>query len=239
MTIARSSNKTALALVSAAFLFAAFAVSSAFGTTLLSLSVNSLSEQAEFVFEGEVIAVEAQRSGSRGMVSTYVTFRVIDTLKGDADKGDPGAIDIELKFLGGTLNGEVLEVNGSRLPKLGERGVYFVESLSRDLINPLLGWSQGHYLITTNGGVERMTTVDAKPIIAVSPIEAATTSGVSGKSGALGASTAQLPAQTRALSPLRIAADPSAAEGIIAIERDSVTGISPADFKREIRALIP
>ncbi|MDO7657683.1 MAG: hypothetical protein MUR21_05655, partial [OM182 bacterium] len=74
MTIARSSIKAgfkaALALVSAAILLAAFAVSSAFGTTLLSLSVNNLSEQAEFVFEGEVIAVEAQRSGSRGMVST-------------------------------------------------------------------------------------------------------------------------------------------------------------------------
>ena len=239
MTIARSSSKATLALISAGFLLAAFAVTSAFGTTLLSLSVNSLSEQAEFVFEGEVIAVEAQRSGSRGMVSTYVTFRVIDTLKGNAGKGDPGAIDIELKFLGGTLNGEVLEVNGSRLPKLGERGVYFVESLSRDLINPLLGWSQGHYLITTSGGVDSMTTVDAKPIIAVSPIEMTTPSGASGASGSLGASTTQLPAQTRARSPLRIAADPSAAEGIIAIERDSVTGISPADFKREIRALIP
>ena len=81
MTIARSSSKAALALISAGFLLAAFAVTSAFGTTLLSLSVNSLSEQAEFVFEGEVIAVEAQRSGSRGMVSTFVTFRVIDTLK--------------------------------------------------------------------------------------------------------------------------------------------------------------
>ena len=145
MTIARSSNKAclkaALALVSAAILLAAFAVSSAFGTTLLSLSVNNLSEQAELVFEGEVIAVEAQRSGSRGMVSTFVTFRVIDTLKGDA-----GAIDIELKFLSGTLNGEVLEVTVSRLPNLSERGVSFVESLSRDLIHPLLGWSQWHYL---------------------------------------------------------------------------------------------
>jgi len=70
MTIARSSINAALALVSATILFAAFAVSSAFGTTLLSLSVNNLSEQAEFVFEGEVVAVEAQRSGSRGMVST-------------------------------------------------------------------------------------------------------------------------------------------------------------------------
>ena len=231
MTNARSSSKAALALIGAGFLLAAFAVTSAFGTTLLSLSVNSLSEQAEFVFEGEVIAVEAQRSGNRGMVNTYVTFRVIDIIKGDA-----GATDIELKFLGGSLNGEVLEVNGSRLPQLGERGIYFVESLSRDLINPLLGWSQGQYLIKTVDGVESMTTVDAKPIIAISPTDV-----VSGSQSTqtLGASTGTPSTQSRVLSPLRIAADPNAAEGIVAIDRDSITGLSPDDFKQQIRALIP
>ena len=211
-----------------AFLFVMSLATSAYGTTLISLSVNSLSEQAEFVFEGEVISVEAQRSGNRGMVNTYVTFHVIDILKGDA-----GATDIELKFLGGSLNGEVLEVNGSRLPRLGEHGIYFVESLSRDLINPLLGWSQGHYLIKTVAGIESMTTVDAKPIIAISPAEADSDPQTSG------VSTGAASAQSRILSPLRIATDPNVAEGIVAIDRDSITGLSPDDFKREIRALIP
>ena len=211
-----------------AFLFVMSLVTSAYGTTLISLSVNSLSEQAEFVFEGEVISVEAQRSGNRGLVNTYVTFRVIDILKGNA-----GATDIELKFLGGSLNGEVLEVNGSRLPRLGEHGIYFVESLSRDLINPLLGWSQGHYLIKTVAGIESMTTVDAKPIIAISPAEADSDPQTSG------VSTGAASAQSRILSPLRIATDPNVAEGIVAIDRDSITGLSPDDFKREIRALIP
>jgi len=211
-----------------AFLFVMSLATSAYGTTLISLSVNSLSEQAEFVFEGEVISVEAQRSGNRGMVNTYVTFRVIDILKGNA-----GATDIELKFLGGSLNGEVLEVNGSRLPRLGEHGIYFVESLSRDLINPLLGWSQGHYLIKTVAGIESMTTVDAKPIIAISPAEADSDPQTSG------VSTGAASARSRILSPLRIATDPNVAEGIVAIDRDSITGLSPDDFKREIRALIP
>jgi hypothetical protein len=211
-----------------AFLFVMSLATSAYGTTLISLSVNSLSEQAEFVFEGEVISVEAQRSGNRGLVNTYVTFRVIDILKGNA-----GATDIELKFLGGSLNGEVLEVNGSRLPRLGEHGIYFVESLSRNLINPLLGWSQGHYLIKTVAGIESMTTVDAKPIIAISPAEADSDPQTSG------VSTGAASARSRILSPLRIATDPNVAEGIVAIDRDSITGLSPDDFKREIRALIP
>jgi len=180
-----------------AFLFVMSLAASAYGTTLISLSVNSLSEQAEFVFEGEVISVEAQRSGNRGLVNTYVTFRVIDILKGNA-----GATDIELKFLGGSLNGEVLEVNGSRLPRLGEHGIYFVESLSRDLINPLLGWSQGHYLIKTVAGIESMTTVDAKPIIAISPAEADSDPQTSG------ASTGTASAQSRILSPLALLQTP-------------------------------
>ena len=226
--IARPTLRQITTLLRASLLVIVLGAPIAFGTTLISLSVNSLSEQAEFVFEGEVISVEAQRSGSRGMVNTYVTFRVIDIIKGDA-----GAADIELKFLGGSLNGEVLEVNGSRLPRLGEHGIYFVESLSRDLINPLLGWSQGHYLIETVDGIESMTTVDAKPIIAISPAEADSDPQTSG------VSTGAASAQSRTLSPLRIAADPSTAEGIVAIDRDSVTGLSPADFKREIRALIP
>jgi hypothetical protein len=225
--IACAALRHTAALLRASLLVMSLATS-AFGTTLISLSVNSLSEQAEFVFEGEVISVEAQRSGNRGMVNTYVTFRVIDILKGDA-----GATDIELKFLGGSLNGEVLEVNGSRLPRLGEHGIYFVESLSRDLINPLLGWSQGHYLIKTVAGIESMTTVDAKPIIAISPAEADSDPQTSG------VSTGAASAQSRILSPLRIATDPNVAEGIVAIDRDSITGLSPDDFKREIRALIP
>ena len=103
--IARATLRQITTLLRASLLVFVLGAPIAFGTTLISLSVNSLSEQAEFVFEGEVISVEAQRSGSRGMVNTYVTFRVIDIIKGDA-----GATDIELKFIGGSLNGEVLEV---------------------------------------------------------------------------------------------------------------------------------
>ena len=99
--IARATLRQITTLLRASLLVIVLGAPIAFGTTLISLSVNSLSEQAEFVFEGEVISVEAQRSGNRGMVNTYVTFRVIDIIKGDA-----GAADIELKFLGGSLNGE-------------------------------------------------------------------------------------------------------------------------------------
>lgn len=190
-------------------------------STLLRVSVDELTQRAEFVFEGEVVSVQAQRSGARGMISTFVTFNVIDTIKGSAS-----VESIELKFLGGNLEGERLEVNGSRIPELGERGVYFVESLTQDLINPLLGWSQGQYLIQTEDGVEQVTSVNARPIVSV----AAPRSAAAAASG---------PATARSAARLRVAAEPTVAEGLNAGVRGSDEGLSPRAFKQQIRALLP
>ncbi len=190
-------------------------------STLLRVSVDELTQRAEFVFEGEVVSVQAQRSGARGMISTFVTFNVIDTIKGSAS-----VESIELKFLGGNLEGERLEVNGSRIPALGERGVYFVESLTQDLINPLLGWSQGQYLIQAEDGVEQVTSVNARPIVSV----AAPRSAAAAASG---------PATARSAARLRVAAEPTVAEGLNAGVRGSDEGLSPRAFKQQIRALLP
>jgi hypothetical protein len=190
-------------------------------STLLRVSVDELTQRAEFVFEGEVVSVQAQRSGARGMISTFVTFNVIDTIKGSAS-----VESIELKFLGGNLEGARLEVNGSRIPELGERGVYFVESLTQDLINPLLGWSQGQYLIQTEDGVEQVTSVNARPIVSV----AAPRSAAAAASG---------PATARSAARLRVAAEPTVAEGLNAGVRGSDEGLSPRAFKQQIRALLP
>ena len=190
-------------------------------STLLRVSVDELTQRAEFVFEGEVVSVQAQRSGARGMISTFVTFNVIDTIKGSAS-----VESIELKFLCGNLEGERLEVNGSRIPELGERGVYFVESLTQDLINPLLGWSQGQYLIQTEDGVEQVTSVNARPIVSV----AAPRSAAAAASG---------PATARSAARLRVAAEPTVAEGLNAGVRGSDEGLSPRAFKKQIRALLP
>lgn len=190
-------------------------------STLLRVSVDELTQRAEFVFEGEVVSVQAQRSGARGMISTFVTFNVIDTIKGSAS-----VESIELKFLGGNLEGERLEVNGSRIPELGERGVYFVESLTQDLINPLLGWSQGQYLIQTEDGVEQVTSVNARPIVSV----AAPRSAAAAASGT---------ATARSAARLRVAAEPTVAEGLNAGVIGSDEGLSPRAFKQQIRALLP
>ena len=38
--------------------------------------------------------------------------------------------------MGGVFNGQIVQVSGMRIPEMAEQGIYFVESMSRDLINP-------------------------------------------------------------------------------------------------------
>mgnify|MGYP000285676425 CR=1 FL=1 len=139
--------------------------SGSLATTLASMTIDEVSGDAELIFEGEVLIHEARIDLSTDMIYTFVTFAVHDVIKGDFSESE-----LELRFSGGSLNGEVLEVTGLTLPEVGEQGIYFIESLSRNLINPLLGWSQGHYLIEDSGNERVVRTLDRHPITAVQPM---------------------------------------------------------------------
>ena len=136
-------------------------------TTILGMDIDQVAQDAEFIFEGEVLLRETRQESGTGIISTYVTFSVIDVVKGDYD-----ADSVELKFMGGVFNGQIVEVSGLTIPKLGEQGIYFVESINRNLINPLLGWSQGHFIIVEDDGERRVSTVDDKPVTEVQAVSA-------------------------------------------------------------------
>ncbi len=134
-------------------------------STILSMDVDQLAVQSELIFEGEVLQHVAQQDFNTGIINTYVTFSVLDIIKGDYD-----ADALELKFAGGTINGETIEISGLILPKVGEQGIYFVESINRSLVNPLLGWSQGHFLILEEDGERLVNTVSNAPVTNVIPV---------------------------------------------------------------------
>ena len=144
-----------------------FAFSSASATTVLGLDIDKVVADAEFVFEGAVINSETRQDSNSGIISTYVTFQINDIIKGDYS-GD----SIELKFMGGVFNGKIVQVSGMRIPEMAEQGVYFVESMSRDLINPLIGWSQGHFIIHDDNGTRRISTAGNQPVIEVEAVSA-------------------------------------------------------------------
>ena len=146
-------------------LLLAGSIAPASATTLLGMDIDQVVAGAELVFEGEVIAVNPQQD-TAGSISTYITFAIREVIKGDYD-----AATLELKFMGGMVNGRMTEVTGLQQPALGEQGIYFVESISEDMVNPLLGWSQGHYLIQEDeDGTRRITTNEQAPVVAVQPM---------------------------------------------------------------------
>lgn len=114
-------------------------------TTILNVSLNEVVKGAEFIFEGRVISKETRPSPIDGRPFTYFIFEVIDVIKGSYSGNY-----IELGFAGGTLGGLTLSVSDMRMPEIRERGIYFVESLTQELVHPFYGWHQGHYLIVTD-----------------------------------------------------------------------------------------
>lgn len=131
-------------------------------TSVREVSMDEMLQQSQFVFEGTVTAVEA-RENSQKRIHTYVTFEIIDTIKGQYS----GSV-ITLRFLGGTVNDVTMVVGDMRLPREGEHGIYFVESLERFQVNPLYGWSQGHFVVERDGrGTERVKTNRRLPVTGV------------------------------------------------------------------------
>ena len=54
------------------------------------------------------------------------------------------------------------------MPESGESGIYFVESLTRVQVHPLVGWEQGHFLLASQaGGTTIVTTAGHLPVLAV------------------------------------------------------------------------
>jgi hypothetical protein len=128
-------------------------VSDGNATTVREVSMDEMLRQSQLVFEGTVTAVSA-RENNQKRIHTYVTFEVRDIIKGEYH----GNV-ITLRFLGGTVGDVTMAVSDMRLPQQGEQGIYFVESLERDQVNPLYGWSQGHFVVQrdTAGGGRVMT----------------------------------------------------------------------------------
>ena len=141
-------------------------------TTVAQLSFDEVVGTAELVFEGRVIAVEARETGPRS-IHTFVEFEVLEVIKGGYTDAT-----IELSYLGGRVGNRQLEVSEMQLPAPGETGIYFVESLQNRHLHPLVGWSQGHYLIEQDShGRAHVQSAGHQPIRAVSiaPFSAAQT----------------------------------------------------------------
>jgi hypothetical protein len=116
--------------------------SAAHATTVIPPTFAELIAQAGRVMVTEVIDAEPRRvmSPSGPIIVTEVTFRIVRTLKGEAQS------TTTLEFIGGTLGEETLEVTGMPKFRIGDRDVLFVAGERQ--VSPLVGFMHGRFRIT-------------------------------------------------------------------------------------------
>jgi hypothetical protein len=112
----------------------------AHATTLQYEDLDSLSAHADGVIVGTVANIESMYGPDKN-IYTVVTLKEVDPLKGDT-----AGSSLELRFLGGTVEHDVLEVEGAPHFAQNERLILFVRGNGREMV-PLVGWNQGVFRV--------------------------------------------------------------------------------------------
>lgn len=147
------------------FFSIAFSSLHAYGSSYRSLNIEEVVNQSELVFEGRVVEKEFKIPADRNRVYTYVTFEILDIIKGNYSQQI-----IELRYPGGVMGDMVYTITDMNVPEESEHGIYFVKSLKKRFIHPLTGWSQGQMLVVKDtNGKDRILSSDRKPITAIRP----------------------------------------------------------------------
>jgi len=129
--------------------------SSLCATTIQKFTFEEMVELSALIIEAEVLEVSVMDKGN--VIHTNVLLAVNDVLKGE----NPGDY-LELSFLGGESDKIAVLVSGQDIPLQGERGFYFIEDLESKNVNPLIGWSQGHFRIITDAKGDEILVTDVQ-----------------------------------------------------------------------------
>ncbi len=135
-------------------------------TTVIPPTFDELVGRAQIIFEGQVTGLKSQwiGEGAEHRIVTYVTFKVDDTLKGDA-----GAT-YSIRMLGGTVDGRTMEVTDAPKFKIGDHDVLFVENNGSQFI-PLVGIQHGRFRVQKDQtGRTTLVTGDGEPLADVSQL---------------------------------------------------------------------
>lgn len=137
------------------------------GTTVIPPTFDELVANAQVIFQGAVTDVRSQwvGEGAERRIVSYVTFQVEDPVK-----GAPGE-SYTLRMLGGTVDGETMEVTDSPKFKVGDRDIIFVENNGSQFI-PLVGIMHGRFHVQKDKqtGREVVTTNEHAPVKDVSTL---------------------------------------------------------------------
>jgi len=130
-------------------------------TTVIPPTFDQLVGQAEVIFQGTVTDVRSVWSGEGAQrhIDSYVTFTVEQSMK-----GTPGT-SYTIRLLGGTIDGETMEVTDSPKFKVGDRDILFVEHNGEQFV-PLVGIMHGRFRVQRDEqtGRDFVTTGEGEPV---------------------------------------------------------------------------
>jgi len=130
-------------------------------TTVIPPTFEQLVEQAELIFQGSVTDVRSSwvGEGAQRHIVSYVSFQVEDAIK-----GSPGG-SFTIRLLGGTVDGETMEVTDSPKFKVGDRDILFVEHNGEQFV-PLVGIMHGRFHVQHDpqSGRDIVTTGEGEPV---------------------------------------------------------------------------
>jgi hypothetical protein len=111
-------------------------------TTVIPPTFDQLVQQAELIFQGTVTDMKSvwEGEGAQRHISTYVTFQVEDTVKGNPGKS------YTIRMLGGTVGDLTMEITDTPKFHKGDREILFVEH-NYDQFVPLVGINHGHFRV--------------------------------------------------------------------------------------------
>jgi hypothetical protein len=135
-------------------------------TTVIPPDFDHLVKRAQIIFEGDVTGMQSQwiGEGAQHRIVTYVTFKVDESLK-----GDPGT-SYTMRMLGGTVDGQTMEISDAPKFKVGDHDLLFVENNGSQFI-PLVGIEHGRFEIKKDAsGNETVVTGEEQPLTDVNQL---------------------------------------------------------------------
>lgn len=161
--------------------FLLISLSALFATTVIEPTFEQLVGQAELIFKGTVTNVRSQWTGEGAQrhIVSYVTFKVEDAVK-----GEPGATYV-MQMLGGTVDGETMEVAEAPKFQAGDHDFVFIEQNGKQFV-PLVGIMHGRFRIERDqAGHEFVVTNTGKALRDVARLGKATNFVASEETAAL------------------------------------------------------
>lgn len=139
-------------------------------TEVIPPNFNTMVHRAEVIFRGQVTDIQSSWSGqgTQRTIVSNITFKVLETLKGTA------TTPYVLQMLGGTVDGQAMEVDGVPKFHIGDETLLFVEHNGTQFF-PVVGIMHGYFRVQTDAATGKTLVLkyDGQPLHSTAEIDAA------------------------------------------------------------------